>query len=223
MKAVDRALAAARAGIIEGRYPPGSRITEQEIAELSGVSRTPVREALRRLQADGLVEFVPHQGAFVTDWSHEEAEDIFELRAILEAYGVERAARQANLEELMQLRRLAEAQYAEARERSSGYMERIADLNSRFHQLLQDSARARRLKRLLASLTEVPLVLQTFRDYSPEELLRSAAHHLEIVEALEAGDGPWAASIMRSHVLAARRIYRSHRQQNHERGQLESN
>lgn len=210
MKAAEKAYAAARGGIIEGRYPPGSRITEQEIAATAGVSRTPVREALQRLQAEGLVRFAPHQGAFVTDWSHADAEDIFELRAMLEAFAAERAAANANDEQLQRLRELAERQYAEAQTRSPGFLERIADLNSRFHQLLQDAADSKRLSILLATLTEAPLVLQTFRDYSTEDLLRSSQHHLDIVDALGARDGSWAATIMRTHVLAARRNYRRH-------------
>ncbi len=211
MKAAKKAYAAARDGIIDGRYPPGSRITEQEIAEAAGVSRTPVREALQRLQAEGLVRFAPHQGAFVTDWSHSDAEDIFELRALLEAFAAQRAATYASDEQLDDLRRLAESQHREASARRAGYLERIADLNSRFHQLLQDAAGSVRLKNLLATLAEAPLVLQTFREYSADDLVRSSQHHLDIVEALEARDGEWAANIMRSHVLAARRNYRRHR------------
>src|SRR5690606_32935284 len=89
--------------------------------------------------------------------------------------------------------------------------ERIADLNSRFHQLVQECAGSHRLQVMMGALIEAPLVLQTFREYGEEDLLRSAAHHLEIVEAFEARDADWAASVMRSHVLAARRVYRLRR------------
>lgn len=211
MKAVTKAYNAVRAGIIEGRYPPAARITEQEIAEITGVSRTPVREALRRLHAEGLLRFVPNQGAFVNAWSESEVEDIFELRSMLEAFGARRAARNADDEQIAELRKLAESQHRESEECRPGYLERVADLNSRFHQLVQECAGSHRLQVMMGALIEAPLVLQTFREYSEEDLLRSAAHHLEIVEAFEARDADWAASVMRSHVLAARRVYRLRR------------
>ncbi len=117
MKAAQRAYNTLRAGIIEGVHPPGARVTEQQVATSAGVSRTPVREALRRLEAEGLLRFVPHQGAFVTSWSDQDAEDIFELRAMLEGYGARLAAAKATNEDARQLRSLAEAQSQEAVER----------------------------------------------------------------------------------------------------------
>lgn len=211
MKAVTKAYNAIRAGIIEGRYAPAARITEQEIAALTGVSRTPVREALRRLQAEGLLRFVPNQGAFVNHWSDSEVEDIFELRAMLESFAARRAALNASEAQIGELRHLAESQLRESRRCQPGYLERIADLNSRFHQLLQECAGSQRLQVMMSALIEAPLVLQTFRDYGNEDLLRSAAHHLELVQAFETKDAEWAASVMRSHVLAARRVYRLRR------------
>lgn len=211
MKAAERAYLALKSGIIEGNYPPGERITEAEVADSAGVSRTPVREAMRRLEAEGLLRFVPNQGAFVNSWSDADAEDIFELRAMLESFGARRAARNANRKQLAELRQLAEAQHREAIERRGGFLDRIAECNSRFHQLLQDCADSKRLKALMGALIEAPLVLQTFREYRDEDLVRSAEHHLEIVQALEARDEDWAASVMQSHVLAARRVYRLRR------------
>ena len=212
MKAAQRAYSALRAGIIEGLHPPGARVTEQEVAALAGVSRTPVREALRRLEVEGLLRFVPHQGAFVTSWSDQDAADIFELRAMLEGYGARLAAHKASKDDLLQLRRLAKDQCREASERSPGYLERIADLNSRFHRRLLQVAASARLEATLATISSAPLVLQTFRDYERDDLNRSAHHHLEMVDAIEAGDGGWAESVMHSHVLAARRVFQSKHQ-----------
>ncbi len=212
MKAAQRAYNTLRTGIIEGVYPPGARVTEQEIAASAKVSRTPVREALRRLEAEGLLRFVPHQGAFVTRWSEQDAEDIFELRAMLEGHGARLAAGKATAEDVQTLRRLAEDQCKESAERSAGYLERIADLNSQFHRHLQQVAASTRLQATLATLSSAPLVLQTFRDYDGDDLNRSAHHHMEMVEAIEAGDGDWAAAVMHSHVMAARRAFRNKHQ-----------
>ncbi len=91
-RAAEKAYSAVRERILRGIYPPALRITEQEIADSTGVSRTPVREALRRLQAEGLVTVIANQGALVTEWSPHDTDDVFELRALLEPYGAARAA-----------------------------------------------------------------------------------------------------------------------------------
>jgi DNA-binding GntR family transcriptional regulator len=208
MRAVDKAYQAVRDGIIAGRYRPSTRITEQEVAAAAGVSRTPVREALRRLHAEGLVDFTPNQGAMVTTWTAADADEIFELRALLEGFGAARAATRATSAQIAELRRLAELQYEESRLRTDGCLERIGELNSQFHRRLQEAASSARLGRALAALLEAPLIMKTFLNYTPDDLQRSAAHHLELVRALEARDAEWAASVMRSHVLAARRTLR---------------
>ena len=204
LRAVDRAYEAVRSGIIAGRYLAGARLTEQEIATTVGVSRTPVREALRRLDAEGLVEFTPNLGAVVTTWTEVDSDEIFDLRAMLESYGVRRATIRASDAQIAELRRLAELQQRESVERKTGYLERIGDLNSRFHRGMQEAAASPRLARALAGLIEASLMMSTFQKYTPEDLQRSAHHHLEIVRALEARDAEWAASVMFSHVHAAR-------------------
>jgi len=207
MKAVEKAYVTVRQGILEGRYAAGTRLTEQEVAAISGVSRTPVREALRRLQTEGMLEFVPNHGAVVASWSEAEVDDIFELRAMLESYAVGRATRFASAEDLRVLRELAERQIKEAQGPEEQRLASIAALNSRFHDRIQQAANSERLHRMLVALVEVPLVAQTFLKYSPEQLLRSSQHHLEIVLAMEARDPDGAASIMRAHVLAARTAF----------------
>jgi len=202
-KAAQKAYKLIRDRILSGQYPPALRITEQEIADASGVSRTPVREALQRLQNEGYVRVAANQGAVVVDWSDDDAHDVFELRALLEPYGASRAATRIGPEGIDKLRRLAQAQYEEAERRAPGYTKRIGSLNSQFHRTLHEFAASPRLSMLMPMLVEAPLVLRTFARYDKAELLRSAAHHLEIVSALEANDADWAAAITRSHILAA--------------------
>jgi DNA-binding GntR family transcriptional regulator len=202
--AVEKAYTAVRERIVRGAYPPSARITEQEISDAAGVSRTPAREALRRLQAEGFVRVVPNQGAIVTEWTEGDIEDIFELRAMLESYGAARAAQRITEAGVAELKRLAMEQHRESVRRSRGYLHRIGAINSEFHRALHRFAASPRLTTALNSLIEAPLMLQTFSSYRPEDLMRSASHHLEIVNALEARDGPWAAAVMRSHILAAR-------------------
>jgi DNA-binding GntR family transcriptional regulator len=203
-KAVDKAYHTVRERIVRGVYPASSRITEQEVAAVAGVSRTPVREALRKLHAEGLLEFVPHQGAIVTEWTSEDREDVYELRAMLEAYGAARAARRINASGIAELRQLAEDQYHETLAKPEGYLERVGHLNSHFHRRIHEFAGSPRLVSALASLIEAPLMLKSFATYQDEDLIRSASHHLEIVRALEARDGEWSSALMRSHILSAR-------------------
>ena len=208
MRAVDKAYNAIRNGIMAGRFPPGSRITELEVVEASGVSRTPAREALRRLNSEGLVELTPNQGAVVIDWSPADTDEIFDLRAVLESYGASRAATLATPAQVHELETLALQQQAEARERREGHLERIASLNSRFHQELQKASASPRLSRILAALLDASLIMKTFSHYTSEDLERSASHHLELAQALAMRDAEWAGSVMRSHVLAAKRSLR---------------
>ena len=193
-----------RTAIIEGRLKPNDHITEAILTGQLGVSRTPVREALRKLHAEGLLEFVPHQGAIVTEWTSEDRDDLFELRALLESYGAARAARRITPAGIAELRQLAEDQYHETLSKTPGYLERIGNLNSHFHRRIHEFAGSTRLVSALSSLIEAQLMMKTFETYQDEDLIRSASHHLEIVRALEARDGDWSAALMRSHILGAR-------------------
>ncbi len=212
MKAADKAYEAAREEILMGRFGPGARITENEIAKAAAVSRTPVREALRRLEAEGLIQFVPNQGAFVRQLSMNEARHIFELRARLESYAARLAAENADERQARELSRLAEQQLHVSETRRRGYLRRVAELNERFHELLLAAARSEPLRSAMAPLTHAPLVFQTFRDYGNEDLVRSARHHIEIAQAIGNRDGDWAASVMRAHLYAARDVYRRQRE-----------
>jgi len=202
-KAADKAYLLVREKILNGLYAPSFRLTEQEIATSSGVSRTPVREALNRLQNEGFIQVSSNRSAIVLELTPDSANEIFELRALLEPYGSKRAATRASPDDIDRLRSLAEAQYKECKLRRSGYSARVGNLNSQFHYAIHELADSKRLSALMPVLIEAPLMLRTFSKYDPTELLRSAAHHFEIVAALEAKDGDWAASIMKSHIHAA--------------------
>lgn len=154
-----------------------------------------------------MLEFSPNQGAVVTSWDDQELREKFELRAVLESYAAGRAALRANDECIRQLRSMAEQQYEESRARSDGYLERIAELNRAFHREIILAAGNKMLSNAVANLTEAPLVALLFRHYSEEALLRSALHHLDLVEAIEAHDADWAESVMHSHILAARAAF----------------
>jgi DNA-binding GntR family transcriptional regulator len=207
--AADRAYAALRAGILDGRHGSGARLGEIEVAADLGLSRTPVREALRRLGSEGLVELLPNRGARVRTWTAQDLEETYELRAVLEGLGARRAAGRADAAVLAELDELATRMTTvdpSLGHRPPGDFAELAALNGRFHALIVRTAGSAQLAATLDGLVQLPLVMRTYRRYTPAALARSHSHHREIVDALRAGDGAWAESVMRSHVLAARSV-----------------
>ncbi|MGN6244883.1 MAG: GntR family transcriptional regulator [Motilibacteraceae bacterium] len=206
VRATDEAYESLRASILGGEVAPGERLGEVELAEQLGVSRTPVREALRRLAADGLVEVLPNRGARVAQWTTEDLEEIYDLRAMLESHGAARAAERIEDAELPELRRLCAEMEACAQRGRTRDLDRLAELNAELHRRIVDAAASPRLASLIAAVVQVPLVMRTFQRYDVDALQRSLGHHRELVAALAAGDGEWARSVMRSHVLAAKAV-----------------
>jgi DNA-binding GntR family transcriptional regulator len=201
--AVDKAYLAIRDGIVRGQFAPGAHLTAQELAAASGLSRTPVREAMRRLHAEGLIEFIPHRGAFVTRIDEREIHNIYDLRVALEGYAAHAAARNRTPAQLDRLRWLASTMQALVEENEDAMLEKLAELNNEFHRLIVAASHNSRLPSALSAIVEVPLVLKTFRRYDFEELRRSMNQHLELVAAFAAGDSSWARSVMTSHILSA--------------------
>ncbi|SNS71107.1 GntR family transcriptional regulator [Actinomadura mexicana] len=206
VRAVDRVYTRLRADILDGVHPPGARLGEAELAATTGASRTPVREALRRLEVEGLVEVLPHRGARVPDWTPEDLEEIYDLRMLLESAAARRAATRvtaADVDRMDELCRLMEAAVAPG---AGQDLDRVANLNTEFHDIVRAAASSGRLVSMLNAVVRLPLVMRTFHRYSPADLARSSAHHRELAAALRAGDGTWAESVTRAHVLAAKAV-----------------
>lgn len=203
--ASERAYDAIREMIVTGEYRPGDRLRESDLSERAGVSRTPVREALRRLIAEGLIDFLPNRGAFVATWDDEHLIDIFEVRAVIEGYACKRAATRIEPEEVERLVDLADQM--EARYRGTAVdLFQITQLNNEFHNLLVNASRSRILVNSVEGVLRVALVHRTFLRFSDADMHRSFRHHREIIDAVRAGDGDWAQSVMCSHIHAARDI-----------------
>jgi DNA-binding GntR family transcriptional regulator len=200
-RATDAAYDAVRRMILSGEAAAGSRLGEAELAEALGLSRTPVREALQRLGADGLVEVLPHRGARVVQWTRRDLDEIFDLRALLEPYAAARAARLAPEPDV--LADLGAQCEAMERAAADGDLTRVAQLNALFHAALIEASRNRRLPAMLTSVMHAPLIVGTFRRYDAGVMARSINHHRERVAALAARDPDWAESVMRAHIRAA--------------------
>jgi DNA-binding GntR family transcriptional regulator len=199
--ASDHAYRLIRAQILSGARAGGDWLREGDLAESLGVSRTPVREALRRLTAEGLVRYEHNRGVQVAAWTAADLGEIFSLRSVLEPWAC-RLAATARSVDLDELDRLAHDMDATARG-SEVDVDRITELNNRFHRLILEGSNNRRLGSVVSSVVQVPVVSQTFSHYSDADLRRSLAHHHELIAALAAGDADWAESVMRSHVRAA--------------------
>jgi DNA-binding GntR family transcriptional regulator len=207
MRAADVAYEIIRKGILNSQWPAGAHLRENELAEVTGVSRTPVREALRRLEADGLVTLVPNLGARVNDWGEQDLDEIFGLRTLLESHAAELAARRITKAQLAELERLCAAMDGVVESYPSVDHRALSVYNDQFHNVILDAAGNRRLQQLIKQVVEMPLVIRTFVRYDRRDLARSMGHHREITEALSAGDGRWAAAVMESHVRAGRAVF----------------
>lgn len=191
-----------REQILRGEREGGEWLREGDLASALGVSRTPVREALRRLAAEGLVRHEKHRGVQVESWSIHDLDEIFSLRSVLEPWGCGLAAT-SGLADLDELDRLAHDMDEAASGRRPD-LDAITRLNNRFHRAVMEASGNARLAQTVATVVEVPLVWRTFSHYSPAAMRRSLAHHHELVDALRAQDAEWAESVMRAHVRAAR-------------------
>ncbi|WIX77770.1 GntR family transcriptional regulator [Amycolatopsis carbonis] len=192
--------------ILKGEFPAGARLGEVELAVRLGVSRTPVREALTRLAAEGLVEIVPNRGARVSRWTVAELEGVFELRTLLEPQLTALAVPHATEADLAALDELA-ARMVEIGCPGPGQdLDALVPMNREFHAKLVELARHPALAGALASAIHAPIVLRNFHTYDEQSLRRSLAHHVEIVAALRAGDPDWARATMTAHIRNARAV-----------------
>lgn len=187
--------------IRRGDYVPGARLREEEVAARLNLSRTPVREALRRLEAEGIVEHQPRSGAVVRQLSHAEVVELYEMRVVLERTAAEMAAKhgtEAEFDTLAALNRQIEA------ERSNPA--RAAAINQDFHRGLYLACRNRFLLDAARGLNNALLLLgpTTFTDEGRIDLV--VRQHAAIIEALDAGDAEAAGAAAEAHLQASLRV-----------------
>jgi DNA-binding GntR family transcriptional regulator len=200
-RAVELAYRSIREQILSGEQRGGEWLRESDLAASIGVSRTPVREALRRLAAEGLVRHERNRGVQVQSWTLKDLADVYALRSLIEpwACGMAAVGGAADVDLLQQL--ADDMTAAAARPRPD--LDVLTELNSRFHSAILEASGNDRIRTLLASLVQMPLVWRTFSHYTPEELRRSLTHHHELVDAMRAGNATWAESVMRAHIQSA--------------------
>jgi DNA-binding GntR family transcriptional regulator len=205
-KASDRAYAQIRSLILSGELPAGAPLREEHLAETCGVSRTPIRDALRRLEAELFITRTSSQRSLVADWSLDDVEDAFLLRGMLEGLAARRAAARISPAQLERLRAENRA-ILKAVDRTKPDVAAFLDHNRNFHSLILDAAKSPRLASMLARIIEQPVVWRTAQHYDCAALLRSHSEHEELLAAFARGDGEWAESVMAGHIRRAFHSY----------------
>ena len=214
----ERAYHHIRRAIVEGVYPPGHRLVEQQLSSAVDVSRTPIREALRRLASEGLIVTERNRGARVRALDVEGIADLYEVRSRLEAYAAELAAVRADDAAIAGLLHAAErfADVARAiRTDESGRADdrghrrveavrRLEDANSDFHLRIVEASQHERILALIVGCVDTPLVFQALRRFRDDEVERSALFHRLIAEAIAGREPERAGRLMAEHILQGR-------------------
>jgi DNA-binding GntR family transcriptional regulator len=195
-----------REAILTLRFAPGQRLIERELIDMTGVSRTTVREVLRELAAEGLVRTIPQKGAVVVALSVEEAEELYEIREVLEGHLVRRFAEQASDGQIIALRR-AHTQLEGVVEQHAGNTVAVLQAEDRLYEVLLAGAGNSALRASLSQLhARVSLLRAGSLSADPGRPGEAASELRDLVEALEARDGAAAAEAMVAHVRAAGRV-----------------
>ena len=205
-KASDTAYRVIRSEILAGTLAPGEQLREEQLAEVCGVSRTPVREALRRLEVERFVRRSDSQRTFVNEWSFDEIEESFALRAMLEGRAAARAARRISEEDIERLSG-HNAAIRRAIEVPRVDVNAFLDHNRAFHAIVLEGAGSPNLALLLAGIVEQPIVARTARQYDQGQIGRSLAEHEELVLAFQRRDAVWAEAVMTAHIRRAFHAY----------------
>ena len=191
-----------RQAILKGELQPGERLMEIKLAETLGVSRTPIREAIRKLELEGLVIMVPRKGAYVAGVSMKDIHEVYEVRAALEMLAVSLAAERITDEELDALERqvLKESEAEASEDTDEHTLDNIVYIDTTFHDIIYQAANNQRLVQFLNILQEQ---LQRFRAASlsrPGRSKTALEEHKQIIEALSERNGELAAKLAKEHI-----------------------
>ncbi|MDD2233296.1 MAG: GntR family transcriptional regulator [Desulfitobacteriaceae bacterium] len=190
-----------RDAIISGVLKPGERLMEIQLAEEMGVSRTPVREAIRKLELESFAVMIPRKGAYVAGVSYKDFAEVFEMRTALEGLAAGLAAERITADEIEQMERVLLLPDAEEMD-----LEKIVERDTDFHDLIYKASRNNRLQQMLANLREQ---IQRFRATSlavPGRYIDAVKEHRVIVEALAEHNSELAKELMETHIVTAENV-----------------
>lgn len=182
--------------ILLGTLPPGERLVEAEIARQMGISRGPLREAIRQLEQDGLVEYRPRRGAVVAELTRERVLDAYSARAEMEGFAARLAAPRMTAPDIARLEELCEAMQRCARQGDSAG---LLQADVKFHQTICEIAGNRVLLRLWTSLGPHGWTLFSGAQQRGYGLVALAERHRAVLAALQSGDAVCAEQVAREH------------------------
>lgn len=196
-------LEAIREAIINGHLKPGERLMEIQMAEELGVSRTPIREALRKLELEGFIVMIPRKGAYVADISIKDIADVFEIRASLEGLAAALAAERITDEELEFMERCL---VVKAEAIANADFDKLVDIDARFHESIYKASRNERLWAIINNLREQIQRLRMTSLSVPGRMSQSLKEHRAIVEAIQSRDINLARQAAQEHIENAENV-----------------
>jgi len=182
--------------ILEGVLKPGERLRAQALAQRFGTSRTPVREALLALQADGLVAVEPNRGAVVSAFDRDDLLDLYAVRALLEPAAAALAATRIGAADVARLQALCE-------QADGAAIEDLIAGNEAFHRIIGEAAGSPRLAVAMRAVAGIPRAFRSAFWRSEEQRAESLLCHRRLVTAFRTRDAPLAEAVMRMHILGA--------------------
>ena len=189
-----------RDNILSGVYKENEELKEVSIGEELGVSRTPVREAFRQLELEGLIQIIPNKGAYVTGITIKDVEDIYMMRSKLEGLAARWATTNITQE---QMEEMEENIYLSEFHASKGHMEQIAVLDNRFHEIIYEACNSKMLEHQLRDFHEYVLRVRKRTLSQFKRSSESTKEHREIMEAIKAGDADRAEEAANRHIVNA--------------------
>ncbi|WP_085524380.1 GntR family transcriptional regulator [Tuberibacillus sp. Marseille-P3662] len=187
-------------GIKSGEFPSGQMLTEREIVKKLEVSRTPVREALRRLEKFGLVNSEPHKGVRVISMSKERISNLYQVRELLEGLGAKLISKNKNEKAIERLREIMEKAEQAVKE---GDIDKLSNINSQFHMEIAKSSENYYLENIMHTLqSNINLLMATSLSSENRPIQNLKEHHM-IIDAIESWDPELAEAVTKSHVRKA--------------------
>ena len=198
---VDQIVEGLRKAITSGRLKPGEKLKEVEISKTLGVSRSPVREAFRILQVEGLVDIVPRKGVYVHQITRKDVEDIYQLREMIEVFAGRLSAENMTDEDIAELKKLWSKMKSLAKKEE---LNRYLMASSDFHNKLIACSRNKRLEAIYYGLRNSINSLRYIVHRTNERMDSSIREHQAIIEALKARDKDLVEKLSREHVRKGR-------------------
>lgn len=185
-------------GLLVGKYKAGMAIKELELVEDLGVSRTPIREALKKLEEQGLVTDIPYKGKIVTNLSHKDIVDIYDLREVLEGLAGRLASERITSQEIEKLVKYNESCSLSLKNNSiPGYV----NANDKFHALINQTCTNKQLQKMVAIIKNMNQLLIKATTHFPGSMERGVIEHTEIIKGLAKRDSVLVEKLIREHVI----------------------